>query len=79
MTPEQFTYWLQGFMEIENPTMLSKEKVQIIKDHLATVFNKVTPDRPTYDLINLFPPIPPLPFPPLPLGCDNPYFNQTIC
>lgn len=38
MTPEQFTYWLQGFIEINT------KQLQIIKDHLNTVFKKETPD-----------------------------------
>jgi hypothetical protein len=44
MTPEQFCYWLQGYVEItgQEPTI---EQWQIIKDHLQTVFNKVTPNR----------------------------------
>lgn len=43
MTPEQFAYWLQGFKEVggERPLV---EQWRIIKDHLATVFNKVTPN-----------------------------------
>jgi hypothetical protein len=45
MTAEQFTYWLQGFMEICNPETLDEEQTQIIKDHLASVFTKQTPDR----------------------------------
>jgi len=45
MTPENFTYWLQGFFEISESKMLSSKQTQIIKDHLALVFNKVTPDR----------------------------------
>jgi hypothetical protein len=45
MTPEQFAYWLQGFMEICNPETLDEEQTQIIKDHLALVFNKQTPAR----------------------------------
>jgi hypothetical protein len=38
----QFAYWLQGFAELtsEAPTA---EQWQAIKDHLATVFKKVTP------------------------------------
>lgn len=42
MTPEQFTYWLQGYQEVtgERPSV---EQWQVIKDHLKTVFNKVTP------------------------------------
>ncbi|MDH5219214.1 MAG: hypothetical protein OEX19_16030 [Gammaproteobacteria bacterium] len=45
MTPEQFCYWLQGTMEIMNPESLNAKQIQIIKDHLQLVFNKVTPDR----------------------------------
>lgn len=44
MTPEQFAYWLQGFAEISQKAPTEKEW-QVIKDHLATVFKKVTPDR----------------------------------
>ncbi len=44
MTPEQFAYWLQGFAElnpdIEHPT---PAQWKAINDHLATVFNKITP------------------------------------
>ena len=43
MTTEQFTYWLQGFMEVANPTVLDKVQVQQIKDHLNLVFDKQTP------------------------------------
>ena len=43
MTPEQFTYWLQGFIEINDPKTIGEKETQIIKDHLCTVFNKVTP------------------------------------
>ena len=45
MTPEAFAYWLQGYMEVQNPKEINKTQTQIIKDHLALVFNKVTPDR----------------------------------
>lgn len=45
MTPEQFTYWLQGFSEIHgNPP--TKEQWKTIQDHLKTVFHKVTPNYP---------------------------------
>lgn len=45
MTPEQFCYWLQGFMEVGLPQgqTISKEQAEAIKAHLATVFVKVTP------------------------------------
>ena len=41
MNPEQFTYWLQGFFELSEADLTPRE--QIIKDHLKTVFHKVTP------------------------------------
>ena len=47
MTPEQFAYWLQGFVEIRGSTPTHGEW-DVIKDHLATVFKKVTPDRQPY-------------------------------
>jgi hypothetical protein len=43
MTPENFCYWLQGFMEIQEPTTIGADKVQVIKDHLQLVFKKETP------------------------------------
>lgn len=47
MSPEAFTYWLQGFFElsrvqgvkIDDPLLLA------IEDHLKLVFKKETPDR----------------------------------
>jgi hypothetical protein len=45
MTAEQFTYWLQGFMEINDPETLGVRETQMIKDHLKLVFDKQTPDR----------------------------------
>lgn len=42
MTSEQFAYWLQGFSEL-NPGQPSEEQWQAIREHLATVFDKVTP------------------------------------
>ena len=47
MTPEQFAYWLQGYAEISGKQPTESEW-QVIKDHLQTVFNKVTPDRLTW-------------------------------
>ncbi len=45
MDSEQFVYWLHGFFEISDAKTLTETQVQIIKDHLDLVFNKVTPDR----------------------------------
>ena len=44
MTAEQFAYWLQGFVEL-NGSMPTEDQWQGIKDHLSTVFLKVTPHR----------------------------------
>lgn len=63
MTPEQFTYWLQGFVEIGGGQPTNRQW-EIIKDHLNLVFNKVTPNRninycyspsPTTTTLNLYP------------------------
>jgi len=43
MTPEQFTYWLQGFAELNEGTPPTPEQWKSINDHLKTVFVKVTP------------------------------------
>ncbi|WP_440466889.1 hypothetical protein ACKI1H_27060 [Pseudomonas sp. YH-1] len=43
MTSEQFSYWLQGFVEL-NGSEPTAEQWQSIKDHLKTVFVKVTPE-----------------------------------
>jgi hypothetical protein len=45
MQQDQFCYWLQGFFEISDSNKLTEKQVQIIKDHLALVFDKQTPDR----------------------------------
>jgi hypothetical protein len=45
MTTEQFAIWLNGFFELSEEKKLSEKQVTIIKDHLALVFEKVTPDR----------------------------------
>lgn len=42
MTAEQFTYWLQGFTEL-NAQPPTPEQWQSITEHLQTVFVKVTP------------------------------------
>lgn len=45
MTEREFCYWLQGLLEIGGVRPLEAREVQIIADHLALVFEKVTPDR----------------------------------
>jgi len=45
MTPEQFIYWMQGFAELTETKTISEKQWTVIKDHLALVFDKQTPDR----------------------------------
>jgi hypothetical protein len=45
MNYEQFAIWLHGFLEISNVESIDKNQTQIIKDHLALLFEKKTPIR----------------------------------
>jgi len=45
MNYEQFAIWLHGFLEISNAETINEQQTQIIKDHLALLFEKKTPDR----------------------------------
>ena len=46
MEPRDFTYWLQGFFEInalgKDGTNLTPDQIACIKEHLALVFNQPT-------------------------------------
>lgn len=71
MTPEQFCYWLQGITEYDTHGTPNDTQWQVIKDHLATVFHKVTPKvpSPVYNP-NPFPVLTPVVSPGNPLdGC----------
>lgn len=48
MTPDNFCYWLQGFFEISNngTNNLSQTQIEIIKDHLDLVMNKLKEEKP---------------------------------
>jgi dihydroorotate dehydrogenase len=54
MKSENFCYWLRGFFELTNNKELSEQQVQMIKNHLALVFVKVTPDLNKWDVSNMF-------------------------
>jgi hypothetical protein len=43
MTPEQFCYWMQGFVEITSGEMPTPGQWKSIGEHLQQVFNKKTP------------------------------------
>lgn len=42
MTPEQFTYWLNGFIEIQD-SVPTPEQWIIIKKHMGLVMHKPSP------------------------------------
>ena len=44
MTPEQFAYWMQGYVELMKGKRPTAEQWKMIADHLKTVFKKETPD-----------------------------------
>jgi len=45
MNEKEFCLWLHGYFELQNPDSISETQTKIIRDHLALVFNKVTPER----------------------------------
>lgn len=42
MTPSEFCYWLQGYLEISKATTLDAEKLECVRKHLELAFVKVT-------------------------------------
>ncbi len=45
MQPQDFCYWLQGFLEMSDAKTLDVKQLQVLRDHLNLVFNKQTPNR----------------------------------
>jgi hypothetical protein len=50
MSPQDFCYWLQGFLEMTDTNKMSEKQVLMIREHLKLVFNKVTPTSPDFDV-----------------------------
>lgn len=42
MNANDFCYWLQGFFELTDVKTVDEKQVEVIKEHLSLVFNKVT-------------------------------------
>jgi hypothetical protein len=42
MKPEEFCYWLQGFLELSKTKTITVEQIKCIQKHLDLVFVKVT-------------------------------------
>lgn len=38
MTSTQFCFWLQGFFEMSDPTLMTEAQTEMLKRHLALVF-----------------------------------------
>lgn len=59
MTPENFCYFLQGFLELsqhsDGPKHLNEKQVEEIKNHLKLVMTKVTPDLSAKGVYPVFP------------------------
>jgi len=54
MDAQQFAYWLQGFAELnEGGSPPTGAQWQMIREHLATVFTKVTPQMLSRDVLDL--------------------------
>lgn len=53
MNFEQFTYWLQGAIELGGAKSFNEEQTKVIQDHLNLVLNKVTPNRNVYTGLRL--------------------------
>lgn len=51
MSPENFCFWLNGYLEISNAKSLGEKETQEIRNHLKLVFTKLTPN-----LNEIFPP-----------------------
>ena len=47
MNQDQFAYWLQGFVEMNDGKEPTKQQWQMIKDHLQLCFLKITRTYPT--------------------------------
>ncbi len=76
MNAQDFTYWLQGFVELNKGQVPGADQWKSIKEHLALVFTKVTPP------VGKFDPLPPGHYPPfLPSTYPTPGWppSEVIC
>lgn len=44
MNAQEFAFWLQGYLEISGAKNLNEKELKIVRDHLALVFEKKTPE-----------------------------------
>lgn len=83
MTPEQFCYWMQGFVELGGNNLPTPEQWKSIGEHLQQVFNKKTPpvNIPTINPVRVPPQVDPSQVPPYDFGKwpVNPDYTKIIC
>lgn len=51
MDTNHFCFWLQGFVELNDGKQPTPEQWEMIKEHLSTVFMKVTPPLFDYNYV----------------------------
>ncbi len=53
MSPQDFCYWLQGYLEVANPETVSKEQLGVIQKHLNMVFlHEIDPKYPNQEKLD---------------------------
>lgn len=67
MTPEQFTYWLNGFFELSGSSVLDSHQVKLIRQRLDHTLGKTTMPDHAKDQPNL----PSNPFQTIPFGLNQ--------
>jgi hypothetical protein len=84
MTPENFVYWLQGHLEINEASPygnegLTREQVKVVKQHLDLVLSKVTVSIPYSNPVEPYPPTDLIPYwqPPISICGSAPYDLTT--
>lgn len=45
MEAKDFVYWLNGYLEVANPSTIGEEETKMIKEHLKLVLTKVTQQK----------------------------------
>ena len=56
MTPQEFCYWLQGFLEMSNAKALDEKQVECVKEHMALVLSRIRLENTTVVTVGKMPP-----------------------